>query len=295
MIGYAIREANLRRRIEKEVPGWLARAEDVTAQMQAAGIYLEEAGRWGEVKQIYMHLQHGKCGYCERQLSGGQKREHDIEHFRPKSRVDAYPAADFFTGDAHPAGYPLLALNPLNYVVTCKTCNSDWKRNYFPIAGARIIDQLHPRDYAGERPYLVFPLGPLSEDEPTPEQLVTFEGFLAKPAVPREQHEHWHWTGLLTIRLLGLNAREGLREERARILVQMFPLLERMYPRTMESSGETPGRDRTARQALARFTDASAPHASCARAFEALYRRDPARAMLWFDGSRKYLKRLGRY
>ena len=263
--------------------------------MQAAGAHLEEAGGWGEIKQIYMRLQHGKCGYCERQLSGGQKREHDIEHFRPKSRVDAYLAMDFPTGDEHPAGYPLLAFHPFNYVVTCKTCNSDWKRSFFPIAGARITDRLHLRDYAPERPYLIFPLGPLAEGEPAPEQIITFDGFLATPAVPREQNEYWHRTGLLTIHLLGLNARNGLREERARILVQIFPLLEQVYPRPIHSSGETAGRHRSARTALARFTDASAPHANCARSFEALYQRDPGRARFWFDGSRKYLKRLGRY
>jgi hypothetical protein len=296
VIGYAIDETKLRKQIEKDAPGWLARARDLTSQMQAAGAYLDKADRWGEIKEIYMRLQHRKCGYCERQPVGAERREHDIDHFRPKSQVKAYAnPLGFATGDGHLTGYYLLALHPLNYVVSCKTCNSDWKSTYFPIAGARVADKLHPRDYAAERPYLIYPLGPRSEDERAPEQLITFDGFLAKPTVPREQNEYWHQAGLLTIHLLGLNARDGLREERARILVQMFPLLEHLYPRPENSSGEPSAHHRSERKALARFTDASAPHASCARVFEALYQRDPERARLWFDGSRKYLKHLGRY
>lgn len=282
MIGYAIREVALRKRIKRDAPGWLERADAMTSQMQAAGRYLDEAACWGEIKQIYMRLQHHKCGFCERKLAGGQRREHDIEHFRPKSRIEAYPdTLGFATGSAHPGGYHLLALHPLNYVVACKTCNSDWKKNYFPVAGTRAFHGTHPRDYAGERPYLVYPLGPLADDEPGPEQLITFDGFLAKPAIPREQDEHRHRVGLVTIHVLGLNEREGLLAERATILVQMFPLLDMPAP--------------AARQALAKFTGQGAAHASCARAFEALYRRDPDRARVWFDGCRKYLKRLGRY
>jgi hypothetical protein len=37
VIGYAIGEARLRKQIEKQAPGWLARAQDLTSQMQAAG------------------------------------------------------------------------------------------------------------------------------------------------------------------------------------------------------------------------------------------------------------------
>jgi hypothetical protein len=295
VIGYAIGETKLRRRIDEEAPDWLARAEALTSKMQAAGAYLGEAECWGEIKQVYMRLQHGKCGYCERQLSGGQRREHDIEHFRPKNQVDEYPnPLEFPTGPAHPTGYHLLALHPLNYLVACKTCNSDWKKTYFPIAGTRIAGKSHPRDYAAERPYLICPLGPSSEGEPAPEQLITFDGIVAVPAIAREQDEHWHRVGLLTIQLLGLNAREGLREERARILVQMFPLLEQLDP-PAASSTDLPGRQRSVRRALARFTEAGAPHARCARAFEALYQRDPERAKLWDDGCDRYLKHLGRY
>jgi hypothetical protein len=294
VIGYAIREAKLQSWIEDEVPGWLARAEALTSRMQAAGAYLADAECWGEIKQLYMRLQHGKCGYCERQLSGGQRREHDIEHFRPKSRVDDYPELlELPTGTAHPSGYYLLALHPLNYLVACKTCNSDWKKTYFPIAGTRIADKLHPRDYAAERPYLIHPVGSGSDAAPAPEQLITFKGITAVPAIPREQNEHWHRMGLLTIKLLGLNAREGLREERAAILVQVFPLLQRLYPPA--SSGEDSGRQRSERRALARFTEARAPHAGCARAFEALYQRDPELATNLADGCDRYLKRLGRY
>lgn len=107
MIGYAVREAALRKRIERDAPSWPARAEALTSQLQAAGRYLDEAACWGEIKQIYMRLQHHKCGYCERKLAGGQRREHDIEHFRPKRRIDAYPdTLGFATGSAHRSPAP---------------------------------------------------------------------------------------------------------------------------------------------------------------------------------------------
>lgn len=40
-----------------------------------------------------MELQHSKCGYCEKWLEGSDYGtiEHDMEHYRPKSSVKAYP------------------------------------------------------------------------------------------------------------------------------------------------------------------------------------------------------------
>ncbi len=294
MIGYAVREAALRKRIERDAPSWLARAEALTSQLQAAGRYLDEAAGWGEIKQIYMRLQHHKCGYCERKLAGGQRREHDIEHFRPKSRIDAYPdTLGFATGSAHPGGYHLLALHPLNYVVACKTCNG-LEEELLPGCRNACVSRAASPDYAGEQPYLVHPLGMRSDDECAPDKVITFTGTVARPAIQRDQDEHWHRVGFVTIRWLGLN-RDGLQEERARILVQMFPLLERVHTGSVDSPAEPSGRSRSERQALDSFIHASAAHASCARAFVALYERDRNRARELVDASRRYLKRLGRY
>ena len=47
-----------------------------------------------EVKAVYIRLQKNKCAYCERQLTGldhGGAIEHDLEHYRPKGHVPAWP------------------------------------------------------------------------------------------------------------------------------------------------------------------------------------------------------------
>jgi hypothetical protein len=61
----------------------------------------------------------------------------DVEHYRPKGRVDrlvvgpdgkAKPPEPLFT-----SGYHWLAYSWSNYILTCNTCNSVHKQNYFPL------------------------------------------------------------------------------------------------------------------------------------------------------------------
>jgi len=126
-------DAELRRLIEAQHRGWLE----------------AETKQWRDIKRVYMKLQHGKCAYCERRLGTSEKRkiEHDVEHFRPKNRVLAWPTEadkekrgldyELETGDGFEAGYPSLRFSPWNSLVACKTCNTMDKHDYSPIAGNR--------------------------------------------------------------------------------------------------------------------------------------------------------------
>jgi hypothetical protein len=95
MIRYDITRNELFKQIEVESPGWLAEARQKTARFKSAKKYNEKAGSWSAVKQVYIALQCGKCAYCERALEDGAlgKIEWDVEHFRPKSRVQVWPTA----------------------------------------------------------------------------------------------------------------------------------------------------------------------------------------------------------
>ena len=193
MIGYRVGRTELRRRIREQDPDWLREAE---------------SGRqpeWRRVKDVFVGIQHFKCGYCERLMPrpqrragdggdgmpwGGQ-REYDLEHFRPQRSVTRWPTAvsgpryEFRTGEGMDGGYSWLAHDCLNYLVSCKTCNQDNKRTYFPVSGPRGADgdNVH-RLNRSERPFLVNPVG---TGDARPEHLIGFHGFLA---VPRGSRGH---------------------------------------------------------------------------------------------------------
>lgn len=157
-------------------------------------------------------LQLNKCVFCERQFESPLYGtiEFDLEHFRPKSNVPAWPdprrhSALNYTvamGDASEQGYFWLAYDPLSYAVSCKVCNSIFKSNYFPIAGARGPVESSVADLTIERPYLCYPLGTQAEDL---EALITFK---ATVAVPTQTAGPDRLRGQIIIDFFGLNARE---------------------------------------------------------------------------------------
>ena len=63
-------------------------------------------------------------------------------------RVTHWPTAasglqyEFETGEDMEGGYPWLAHDCLNYLVSCKTCNQDNKRTCFPVGGCSSHAQL---------------------------------------------------------------------------------------------------------------------------------------------------------
>ena len=224
MIRYPIKVSEIRRLIRDTSGSWFRRANERTETFRRAQEYHESSNIWGEIKSVYMQIQHNKCAYCERQLEDPKhgKIEHDIEHYRPKDSVDVWPSEriiderrlnyDFDTGDGWTEGYYLLAYNNLNYATACKVCNSTLKSNYFPIEGNRGPQSDNPRELRSEKPYLIYPVSNIDTD---PERLITFEGIIA---IPKGRSGHRFRRGRVTIDFFDLNGRGNIRKQRAAII-----------------------------------------------------------------------------
>lgn len=281
MIRYDIPLADLLAAIDAESPNWRTRAAERTKLFRDLGKYAEEwtdpAGTkhnlepfWSEVKPVYMRFQRNKCIYCETRLEGQQSGviQWDLEHFRPKGNVRRWPHAngphhyDFGTGDAHPSGYYLLAYHPGNYAAACKTCNSPYKSDYFPIRAVRVSGKEHPADYTAEDAFLVYPIG---SDDADPEDLIAFDGAEAIPLHPTDPVEGTR--ARIIIDFLGLN-RDALQYGRA------WHLRYNVWPNyRMAMDG-----DADALKILDIFKSKRAPYTNCVRCFVALCDTDRAEA-----------------
>jgi hypothetical protein len=288
MIRYPIHPRELAARVERQRPGWTARAAERTEQFRQVGRYDERGGIWSDVKRTYMELQGFKCGFCERRLekSSYGNIEHDVEHFRPKAKVAQWPSESFRTdrqvdfvfplGTAADPGYFLLAYHLENYLIACKTCNSALKANYFPVAGDRITSGERSRDLTDERPYLIYPISASDED---PERLITFRGILPVPVATKG---HARTRALVTIRFFELDSREILLEERAAILVQLHLAM------TVVGHPD-PFTSRAANATVSRLVDRYSSHANCARAYHDLWLTDNALAREFAEAAADYL------
>jgi hypothetical protein len=273
MIRHAITSSELDARIEKCSPGWQAEGDRRTTQFVQQGGYSEPpAPSWKKVKSVFMAIQRRKCGYCERKLTV-RTIEHHVEHFRPKARVDTWPASDsaapydFPTGSAESSGYHALAYCPLNYLVACEHCNSGLKRNYFPIRGTRSLSDHDPASLASEEPLLIYPIGDTDTD---PEQLIRFEGVLPVPSSTNAS-SYQYQRALVTIGLFGLVEREDLIRERAQVIALLYFALSTREDATGADS-------RTARSVIRTCQRAGSGHASCARSFAGLFLSHPSEA-----------------
>lgn len=255
----------LNTRIDEEKSSWRDRADKRTEEFRGVGAYDEsipECGSiWSEIKAVYMMLQHNKCGYCERYLEG--KIQHDVEHFRPKKAVKAYrppnePQYPFPTGGVWAEGYYLLAYHPQNYLASCKTCNTTFKKSYFPIAGTRQQSD-DPQVLLAEEPFLIYPIGTMDSD---PEAIIEFYGIIAKSS-DHDPSAHNYCRAKVTIDLLNLNKRDTLLKERSTVITALWNALDK-YPQDMISKNY-----------IASAQLASAPHCNCARSFCRLYQNDP--------------------
>ncbi|WNG14228.1 hypothetical protein [Cystobacter fuscus] len=275
MIRIPVTPQELVRLIDQEVPDWRERAAKQTQQVRKQKRFSGE-GLWSEVKGVYMALQHHKCAYCERPMAESPYAniEYDVEHFRPKSRVIPWPDAKtakelrirYKVRSGNPKGYPLLAHEPHNYVVTCKVCNSPLKADHFPIDGELSAEGSDiAKLNAEEKPLLIVPLGMA---DPSPDELITFEGVLP---VPAKRGGYDRKRAQVTIDFFRLHLRTDLRDGRAHLLVMLWEKLER-------AKNGTPEQRRLAEQVLAAARGNRFPHSRCARAFLDLYERDPAKA-----------------
>jgi hypothetical protein len=267
-------------------PGWLREAKRRTARFRRIRAYREKTPIWSAVKPVYMGIQQAKCAYCERILESGVqgKIEWDVEHYRPKSSVVAWPDPEltkkvlyrFSTGRRSTKGYYLLPYNLGNYIASCKVCNSSYKRNYFPIASSRrLLSTVRQDALRRERPFIPYPIGTADDD---PERILTFSGFVCVPAVDRG---HKRRRALVTFQLLGLNNRDVLFEQRADLIVSTWVMLERL--RTIPN-------DPVATRWIGRVLSPRSNHANCARCFVGAYNRDRAMARTYMEKANRYLE-----
>ena len=288
MIGYRVSQRELIRRIREHDADWLTQADN------------GHEPKWSRIKDVFVRIQHFKCGCCERPMprpqrhagddgtgaTRGGRREYDLEHFRPRGQVTRWPSAasgfqyGFQTGVALRRGYPWLAHDCLNYLASCRTCNQDNKRTYFPIAGERGAagDDVRGLDRA-ERPFLVNPVGAGHEK---PEDLIAFDGFVA---VPRGSRGHRRRRGTVMIDLFGLNLRDDLILARCNLIRAMWPYLERRRGGTEGERGE-------AAREIARLTATASLHVNCARCFEAVHGKNRAVARGYYEAARRRSEQL---
>ena len=111
-----------------------------------------------KVKNFLHRSQHGKCCYCERKRD--EKRESDVEHFRPKAKVE---------GAEDHLGYWWLAYSWENLLIACKTCNEEYKKSKFPLKHCSERAYGEKSDLAKEEPILI---NPLEED---PEEFIEYD------------------------------------------------------------------------------------------------------------------------
>lgn len=278
MIGYRLSQSELERLIQDKKSDWLDRALVRTEGFRDKGRYYEKGSIWSEVKPVYMRLQGNcKCAYCERKLESMDygKGEQDVEHFRPKKRLKTWKVPKALTDQGisfsvvpHSAGgYFLLPYHVFNYCAACIPCNRGLKKDYFPIAGDYTLEGESPQSLTKERPYLIYPIGDFDVD---PEDLITFYGTSPR-AVAASGHRRSR--ALATIEFFKLddvNKRKNLIQDRAMVIVAMYPQLEKRG-----KAGEDSAK---AARLVEGFTNPNSRHTNCARSFRRLFELDPVEA-----------------
>jgi hypothetical protein len=128
---------------------WKERAREATdkaiAAYQAGKKPINFNGKiWAELKWHLFELFHGKCAYCEGKPQAVAYG--DVEHYRPKSKVDEDPD--------HP-GYYWLAYDTSNLLPSCGPCNQTrGKMTHFPVRGTHAHSA---SELAGEEALLLNP------------------------------------------------------------------------------------------------------------------------------------------
>jgi hypothetical protein len=274
MIRYPIDVADLIEKINAVNPTWIARALERTRTYTAAGKYTGGSNFWGQIKTIYIELQHEKCIYCETKLQGAvlASKDHEVEHYRPKSNVDDWPNDRFeawrnfkpawSVGSANATGYYALAYHPLNYAISCTRCNSTLKSSYFPVRGMRDTHGHDPSAMLAEEPLLLYPMSTVDPNDPR--DLITFDGLLA---VPRHPSGPAFERAATTITFFQLN-HEDLVAGRKQQLIELWIAL-----RTLENP-ESPRARRLAQLVIDTFCGEAGQFSSCMNRFKELYFSD---------------------
>jgi uncharacterized protein (TIGR02646 family) len=145
--------------------------------------------------------QHDKCCFCEAIFDANVAG--DVEHYRPKGRVEAE------SGPLLP-GYYWLAYEWMNLHYACPDCNEYRKRDRFPLRDEAQRARDHHGDAAAEQPLLLDPAADNPRDH------IIFKGEAPIGPTPR---------GDATIDLLRLD-RAGLARDRLRHLRHLSRLRE---------------------------------------------------------------------
>lgn len=284
MIRYPVKDAELRAQITKESKNWFTSATTNTTALVAAKKYDKEkvSENWSDIKGAFIEIQSRKCAYCERQLEE-YKVEHDVEHFRPKGRVSAWPTKsskikyDFPVGGESDVGYYKLAFDYRNYAVACKSCNSSLKRDAFPVAGSRKLGETDPAVLAQEKPLLLFPLGEGGDDAAA---LIGFEGVVP---VARADKGYDQQRARVTIDFFRLERRDHLRIERARVITALrlaLALVDTASPDAASAKGAV---EVACREGSA--------HSNCANCFVQMWKKDAAGARKLADAAQEFLSK----
>lgn len=280
MIRYEFDNAAVEKAIDALDKNWMRKAGTRTAKFIAAAKYEEASSIWSTVKPVYMQLQHEKCVFCEQRLEGGVYGPvaWDLEHFRPKSNVAAWPdpvrhpdITYAGLGAGSDAGYYWLAYELTNYAASCKVCNTIFKLNWFPVSNARAAG--HTDHLPDEDALLCYPLGEIDED---PEDLITF---ILTTAVPKHRTGHRNLRGRVIIDFFGLNKRDKIHRDRAQMIGAIGTLLSDRDQQTASPE---------ALALLAKLSEPHIPHAACVRAFRRLWDSDPMAARRGYEACRAY-------
>lgn len=298
MIRIEVSDDSLLEAIEEKAAGWLTDAKAKTAAALAAGKVGDGDGTWSRIKEVFILLQKFKCIYCEFPMpkvdEGSANKvtvDYDVEHYRPKNRVTAWPTqealerrpqiaayqASVFSGVS--GGYLRLAFDPFNYVVSCKVCNSSYKADRFPIAG-----QPEPKSRrrltldSKEKPLLLFPFGEHGDD---PGGSLSFDGPMIR-ILPELETGYEHLRARVLVDFFELDTREGLLEGRCWMIQLLWPRLEE------QSSPDPVKKARSQKFLNAVQQEHALPHVACGRAFIRLYSQDHARAEAWYEAAVQY-------
>jgi len=274
MIGYKISPKELRKLIGEK---WLIKA--LAASKRSSGKQKLKS-IWSEVKPVFMKIQHGKCAFCE-SLLGKQIAfdliNQDVEHFRPKNGVEAWPTeklkdklklpTDLPESKHNARGYTFLAYHELNYSVACKTCNSTLKANHFPTIKKPNSSGKNPCLLnTKEQPYLVNPVG---DYDVKPEDLI---GFLGLIPVPLTADPALNSRARVIIAFFGLSIREDLLYGRALLLDQIGDKFKLLHGAASKAEKDLLNKE------IDELCAAHTPHANCAGSFARLWRTKPAKA-----------------
>ncbi len=146
------------------------------------------------VKQVLVSAQHGKCCYCEAKVN--HVAAGDVEHYRPKAAVQQSEGESL-----QKPGYYWLAYEWDNLLFACSICNSQHKKNLFPLRDPKKRARSHRADLSREEPLLIHPA------EEDPRRVLRFRDEYAYPVKGNER-------GQVTLNVLKLNERDALVEDR---------------------------------------------------------------------------------